>query len=76
MAAILFGPFPLFLILVIWALVQNDMYAKEAMIWGGICLVCFLALLFIPVYGLYFVAPVYLVDIILLIKLVGNPSVT
>lgn len=76
MLAILFGPFPLFLILVIWALIQGDMYAKEAIIWGSICLACFLALFFIPVYGLYFIAPVYLIDIVLLIKLVGNPSVT
>jgi hypothetical protein len=70
------APFVLFLILEIWALVSGDMYAKEAIIYGSIWLVCLLGLFFIPGYGLYFVVPVTLVDIILLIKQVGNPSAT
>lgn len=68
--------FVLFLILVIWALIQGDMYAKEALIYGAIWLACLLGLFLIPGYGIYFVIPMCLVDIYLLIKLVGNPSVT
>jgi hypothetical protein len=49
------------------------MYAKEAIIYGSIWLVCLLALFLVPGYGLYFVVPMVLVDIILLINLVGNP---
>lgn len=69
-------PFILFLVLVIWALIDGEMYAKEAAIYGGIWLAALLGLLLIPGYGLYFVVPMCLVDVVLLIKLVGNPSVT
>jgi hypothetical protein len=76
MQQMLLVPFVLFLILVTWALISGDMYAKEALIWGAIWLVCLVGFFLVPGYGLYFVAPACLVDIILLIKLVGNPSAT
>ena len=68
--------FVLFLILVIPALRNGDMYAKEGIIYGSTFVVCLLGFLFIPGYRMWFVAPTSLIDIILLIKLVGNPSVT
>ena len=67
-------PFVLCVILVIWALIDGDMYAKEALIYGAIWLGCLLGMLFIAGYGLYFVVPMCLVDIVLLIKNVGNPK--
>jgi hypothetical protein len=68
--------FVLFLILVIPALRNGDMYAKEALIYGSIFVVCALGFFLLPGYGLWFVAPITIVDVIILIKLVGNPSVT
>lgn len=69
-------PFVLFVILVIWALVQTDLYAKEALILGSIWLVLLAGLLFLPFVGFYCVVPMVLIDIWLLVKLVGNPTVT
>jgi hypothetical protein len=68
------APYVLFLILVIWALKDGEMYAKEALIYGAIWLACLVGLLFVVGYGLYFVVPMTLLDIFLLIKLVGNPK--
>ena len=45
-------PFILLPILVIPGLISGDMYAKEAVIYGVIWLVCLLGLLLIPGYGL------------------------
>ena len=69
-------PFVLFWILVIWALVQTDMYAKEAVILGFIWLVLAAGLVLLGTAGFYFVVPMVLIDIWLLVRLVGNPSVT
>jgi hypothetical protein len=69
-------PFVLFLILVIWALIDGEMYLKEASIYGAIWLALLLGLFLMPGYGLWVVAPMCLVDIVLLIKLVGNPVIT
>ena len=69
-------PFVLFVILVVWALVQVDMYAKEAIILGIIWLGLLGGLLLLPNVGLYCVVPMALIDIWLLVRLVGNPSVT
>lgn len=69
-------PFVLFVILVVWALVQNDMYPKEAIILGSVWLLLLLGLILIPNVGMYCIVPMVLIDIWLLVKLVGNPSVT
>lgn len=69
-------PFVLFLVLVIWGLIDGELYAKEALIYGSIWLVSLTCLFALPTYGLYFVVPACLVDIILVFKLIGNPSVT
>lgn len=68
-------PFVLFLIVVIWALVQGDMYAKEAIILGSVWLICLAALFLLPgSFGIYFVVPITVVDIYLVVKLIGNPK--
>lgn len=69
-------PFLLFVILVVWALIDNDLYAKEAIILGCVWLALLLGLLLIPYAGFYCVVPMVLIDVWLLVKLVGNPSVT
>lgn len=69
-------PFVLFVILVVWALVQNDMYPKEALILGAVWLLLLLGMVLIPYVGMYCIVPMVLIDIWLLVKLVGNPSVT
>lgn len=69
-------PFVLFVILVVWALVQNDMYPKEALILGGVWLLLFAGVFLLPGVGVYCIVPMVLIDIWLLVKLVGNPSVT
>lgn len=69
-------PFLLFAILVVWALIDNDLYAKEAIILGSVWLALLLGLLLIPNAGLYCVVPIVLIDVWLLVKLIGNPSVT
>ncbi len=67
-------PFVLLPILVIWGLIGVEIYAKEASIWGVLWAACFAAVLGIPGFGLYFVVPIVLVDIYLLLKMVGNPT--
>ncbi|MBI5705615.1 MAG: hypothetical protein HZC36_01345 [Armatimonadetes bacterium] len=69
-------PFVLFVILVVWALVQNDLYPKEALILGSIWLLLLLGAFLLPGIGVYCIVPMVLIDIWLLVKLVGNPSVT
>lgn len=69
-------PFALFLVLVIWALIDGEMYGKEAAIWGVVWLACLLGFFLVRDRGFYFVVPMCLVDAVLLIKLLGNPSVT
>ncbi|MDR3692621.1 MAG: hypothetical protein P4L46_24790 [Fimbriimonas sp.] len=66
-------PFFLLLVLVVWALIDSEMYAKEAIIHGAVWAVCLAGLFLVPGYGVAFVVPVCLQDIYLLIKLVGNP---
>ena len=65
-------PFILLPILVIPGLISSDIYAKEGTIYGAIWLVCLLGFPFTGMYGFWFVVPMALVDIGLLIKLVGN----
>lgn len=67
-------PFFLLAILVIWALIDGSMYAKEGAGYGVVFAVCLAGLFLVPYYGLIFVVPVCLVDVYLLIKLVGNPT--
>ena len=67
-------PFILLVILVAWALIDGDLYAKEGATYGGIGLSCLSAFLFIPRYGMAGLVVVTLIDIYLLIKLVGNPK--
>ena len=67
-------PFFLLVILVVWALIDGDLYAKEAAIYGGVGLICFVAFLLIPGFGVAGLVVVTLIDIYLLIKLVGNPN--
>lgn len=69
-------PFVLFLVLAVWGLIDGELYAKEAAIYGALWVVCLLGLLFVPAYGLTFVVPACLIDVVLLVKLVGNPAVS
>jgi len=68
------APFVLFLIIVIWALIDGELYFKEASILGAIWLMSLLGLLFVAGYGIWFVVPITLVDIYLVVKLIGNPK--
>jgi hypothetical protein len=68
-------PFVLFLVLVIWALIDGEMYAKEAAIFGALWLALLLGTMFLPAFGIYLVVPMVLIDIYLLVKLVGNPTI-
>ena len=68
-------PLVLLPILVIWALVQGDMYAKEGLIYGGIWLVCLLGILLVRGNGAYFAVPVALADIVLVMKFIGNTTI-
>ena len=68
-------PFGLFLIIVTWALIDGEMYAKEALVLGAVWAACLAGLLLIPNYGLWFVPPVCLIDIYLVVKLIGNPQI-
>lgn len=71
-------PFILYAILVIWALVQGDLYPKEGAIHGLVWLACLAGFLFADLVrtglGLWFVVPVCLADVYLLVKMVGNPN--
>jgi len=69
-------PFLLLLVLVIWGLIDGDVYFKEAAIYGVLLLACLAVVLFVPNYGIAGLVPICFVDVYLLIKLVGNPSVT
>lgn len=67
-------PFVLFLILIIWGAFDGEVYWKEGIVYGLLFLISLLGWLLVPGYGLYFVVPVVLVDIVLLVKMVGNPT--
>jgi hypothetical protein len=72
--------FALFLVLIVWGLWDGELYAKEVAIYVAIFLVCatgFVLSLSHWTGGVYVsVAPIVLLTIYLLYRLVGNPSVT
>lgn len=68
-------PFGLFLVLVIWAAKDGELYVKEGLIYGAIFLLCLIGMLALPGIGLYFVVPMVLLDVYLIVKLLGNPTV-
>ena len=67
----------LFWILIIWGLYDTSIYVKEAAIWAAIWLVLLAGcLVFFSSFGIGFIAGMCLVDAILVIKFIGNPTVT
>ncbi len=65
-------PFVLFVILIVWGLIDTEIYAKEAIILGAIWLICLFGYLFLRSFGFYFVVPMALIDIYLLVKMTGS----
>ena len=68
-------PFILFPLLVGWALKDGEMYFKEAGLWSIPWALSLAFLLVFPGRGLYAVPVVVLIDVVLLVKLIGNPSI-
>ena len=68
----------LFWLLIGWGLYDGSLYFRDAAIWGSIWLVFFLGFLFFPgsPIGMVCIGAIALMAMILLIKFVGNPSVT
>lgn len=73
------GVFILYLLLVGWAAKDGDLYWKEIAIYAVIWLVLFAGFIgtnaYAPGFGFWFVIPMCLMDIYLLLKLVGNPTI-
>ena len=71
--------FPLIIFAVVfgWALKEGEIYLKEGLIYGGIVVLSTAGVLLGTYYwegrGLFFAVPIILVDIILIVKMVGNP---
>lgn len=70
--------FLLYAILVGWAAKDGDLYWKEIAIYAAIWLVLIggyvLCILYAPESSIWFVVPICLMDVYLLLKFVGNPS--
>ena len=71
-------PFGLYVLVVAWAAKDGDLYAKEVLTYAAIFAVCLAGFLLGNIYypgaNFWFVIPVCLIDIYLIIKLIGNPQ--
>ena len=72
--------FVLYAILVAWAAKDGDMYAKEiafyAIVWVVMLAGFLLCNYYAAGFGFWFVVPTCLIDIYLVFKLIGNPSIS
>lgn|GEM_PF-2014499 len=70
--------FPLFWVLTIWGLIDGDLYAKEAAILGAIWLAAILCFAFVPIPWVTYVGigVTVILDVILVVKVVGNPTIS
>lgn len=71
--------FLLFWVLLVWGLIDTEIYAKEAGIYAAIWVVSFLGFLFFPFqWGIFCSVGVgVILDVILMLKVLGgNPTIT
>ena len=62
----------LFWVLLVWGLIDGDLYTREAVIFGLIWALLFAGTIALPMYLVWFVVPLVLLDIVLLAKVVGH----
>lgn len=65
----------LFWVLLVWGLIDGDLYARDAWIFGLIWVVLIGGFLMFPEAFIWFVVPLVLLDIALLVKVVGTDIV-
>ncbi len=62
----------LFWILLVWGLIDGDLYAREAVVFGLIWALLLAGIIAFPTAFVWFVVPLVLLDIVLLFKVVGT----
>ncbi len=64
--------FVLAVVLIAIGLRNEELYGREAALWGGATLLCLALYLLLPVYQLMAVVPQVIIDIVLLFKVFGG----
>lgn len=64
--------FVLFWLLIVWGLKEGDIYTREAVTYGCIWAVLFGGFVLLPEAFVWFVVPLVLLDIVLLMKVMGT----
>ncbi|CAN1566508.1 hypothetical protein MCEMSE15_02957 [Fimbriimonadaceae bacterium] len=67
--------FILFWILVIWGLVDGELYWQEAGWYTLAFVACILGFIFLAEYQIWFIVPIVLIDVVLIMKMMGNPRI-